>query len=92
MLDFKFDSTSDRERELQELKREVNNVIDKKRKLEQELGRLKQHLVAIEESGTQDALAFEEREKEIKKKLQVSQSIMVSLLFLNFILSQTNPN
>jgi hypothetical protein len=30
-------------------------------------------------------LAFEEREKEIKKKLQVSQSIMVSLLFSTWI-------
>ncbi len=55
----------------QELKREVNNVIEKKRKLEQELGRLKQHLVSIEESSTQDALANEERERELRKKLQV---------------------
>jgi hypothetical protein len=30
-------------------------------------------------------LAFEEREKEIKKKLQVSQSIMVSHLFFTWI-------
>ncbi len=55
----------------QELKREVNNVIEKKRKLEQELGRLKQHLVSIEESSTQDALANEDRERELRKKLQV---------------------
>ena len=46
-------------------------MIEKKRKLEQELGRLKQHLLSIEESGTQDALAYEDREKELRKKLQV---------------------
>ena len=49
----------------------MNNVIEKKRKLEQELGRLKQHLVSIEESSTQDALANEDRERELRKKLQV---------------------
>jgi len=64
--------TSNRERELQELKREVNNVIEKKRKLEQELSRLKEHLVAVEESGTQEVLAYEERERELRRKLQVT--------------------
>ena len=38
---------SDKDRELTELRREVNNVIDKKRRLEQELERLRQHLLAV---------------------------------------------
>jgi hypothetical protein len=33
--------------------------------------RLKQHLVTVEESGTQEVLAFEEREMELRRKLQV---------------------
>lgn len=49
----------------------MNNVIEKKRKLEQELARLKEHLVAVEESGTQEVLALEDRERELRRKLQV---------------------
>ena len=50
----------------------MNNVIDKKRRLEQELDRLRQHLLAVEEGYTQEALATEERERDLRKKLQVS--------------------
>ena len=63
---------SDRERELTETRREVNNVIDKKRRLEQELERLRDHLLAVEEGYTQEAMVNEERERELRKKLQVT--------------------
>ena len=38
---------NDKDRQLAELRKEVNNVIDKKKRLEQETERLKQHLVKI---------------------------------------------
>ena len=39
---------NDKDRQLAELRKEVNNVIDKKKRLEQETERLKQHLVRFE--------------------------------------------
>ena len=45
-------------------------MIDKKRRLEQELDRLRQHLLAVEEGYTQEALTTEERERDLRKKLQ----------------------
>lgn len=64
---------------LKEFKREVNVVIDKKRKLEQEVERLKQHLVSVEESSIQEAVANEEKEKELRKKLQVFNTSLSQL-------------
>lgn len=64
-------SVNDKDRQLTELRHEVNNVIDKKKKLEHELVRLKQHLVVVEEGYTQEALEAEERERELRKKIQV---------------------
>ncbi len=37
----------------------------------QELDRLREHLVAVEDGYTQEALATEERERELRRKLQV---------------------
>ncbi len=65
-----------KERELTELRREVNNVIDKKRRLEQELERLRQHLLAVEEGYTQEALSTEERERDLRKKLQITEEAL----------------
>ena len=65
---------NEKDRQLSELRREVNNVIDKKKRLEHELERLKQHLVQVEEGYTNEALASEERERELRKKLQVKQA------------------
>ena len=62
---------NDKDRQLAELRKEVNNVIDKKKRLEQETERLKQHLVDVEDGYTQEALQTEEREQELRKKLQV---------------------
>ena len=62
---------NDKDRQLAELRKEVNNVIDKKKRLEQETDRLKQHLVDVEDGYTQEALQTEEREQELRKKLQV---------------------
>ena len=64
-------SLADRDREMVGLRKEVNSVIDKKKRLEQELDRLKKHLVAVEESYTQEAIESEERERELRKKLQI---------------------
>ena len=72
---------NDKDRQLAELRKEVNNVIDKKKRLEHELDRLKQHLVEVEEGYTQEALAAEERERELRKKLQVSPFCNVCLRF-----------
>lgn len=70
---------AEREREMVGLRKEVNSVIDKKKRLEQELERLKKHLVSIEESYTQEALESEERERELRKKLQmVEESLRIS--------------
>ncbi len=63
----------EKDRQLVELRREVNNVIDKKKRLEQELDRLKHHLVEVEDGYTQEAISSEDRERELRKKLQVSK-------------------
>lgn len=60
---------SDKDREMTGLRKEVNSVIDKKKRLEQELERLKQHLVTVEETYTQEALEGEERERFLRTKL-----------------------
>ena len=43
---------NDKDRQLAELRKEVNNVIDKKKRLEHETERLKQHLVRFETNET----------------------------------------
>ena len=60
---------SERDREMTGLRKEVNSVIDKKKRLEQELQRLKQHLVTVEETYTQEAVESEERERSLRTKL-----------------------
>lgn len=72
---------SDRDRELAETRREVANVIEKKKRLEQELERLRQHLLTVEDSYTQEALATEDRERELRKKLQVTLFIIIYYYF-----------
>jgi len=64
-------AAAEKEREMTGLRREVNSVIDKKKRLEQELERLKQHLVTVEETYTQEALVSEERERGLRTKLSV---------------------
>eukprot|EP00095_Tigriopus_kingsejongensis_P008681 maker-scaffold72_size415059-snap-gene-3.21 protein:Tk08681 transcript:maker-scaffold72_size415059-snap-gene-3.21-mRNA-1 annotation:"thyroid receptor-interacting protein 11" len=66
----------DRDRELAETRREVTNVIEKKKRLEQELERLRQHLLTVEDTYTQEALATEERERELRRKLQVTEEAL----------------
>lgn len=61
--------TSERERELTELRREVGSVIEKKRRSETELERLRAHLLAVEEGYTSEAIASEDRERELRRKL-----------------------
>ena len=63
---------SSRDQQLSDLRREVNNVIDKKKRLEQELERLKQHLMEVEEGYTKEALEAEEKASQLQKKLDVS--------------------
>ena len=71
---------NDKDRQLAELRKEVNNVIDKKKRLEQETERLKQHLVDVEDGYTQEALQTEEREQELRKKLQVCKKILIDMI------------
>ena len=68
--------SNDKDRNLLELRKEVNNVIDKKKKLEYELERLKHHLMEIEEAHTNEVIEAEEKEKELKKKLQVTEEAL----------------
>merc|ERR1739838_351200 len=67
---------NDKDRQLAELRKEVNNVIDKKKRLEHETERLKQHLVDVEDGYTQEALQTEDRERELRKKLQVTEEAL----------------
>lgn len=67
---------NDKDRQLIELRKEVNNVIDKKRRLEQEVDRLKQHLVQVEEGYTQEALEHEEKHEQLQKKLRVTEEAL----------------
>ena len=73
----------DKDRELTELRKEVNAVIEKKRRSAQELDRLRQHLVAVEDGYTNEALLTEERERELRKKLQVRTRDAKKLLLQN---------
>ena len=76
---------NDKDRQLAELRKEVNNVIDKKKRLEQETERLKQHLVDVEDGYTQEALQTEEREQELRKKLQVCKKILIDMILLESV-------
>ena len=76
---------NDKDRQLAELRKEVNNVIDKKKRLEQETERLKQHLVDVEDGYTQEALQTEEREQELRKKLQVCKNVLIDMILSQFL-------
>jgi len=65
-----------KDRELTETRREVKNVIEKKKRLETELERLREHLLAVEEGYTQEALTTEERERELRRKLQSTEEAL----------------
>ena len=83
---------NDKDRQLAELRKEVNNVIDKKKRLEQETERLKQHLVDVEDGYTQEALQTEEREQELRKKLQVCKKILIDMIVFTKMLCDSKSS
>ena len=83
---------NEKDRQLSELRREVNNVIDKKKRLEHELERLKQHLVQVEEGYTQEALQSEDRERELRKKLQVNLYFLKNFIVIKPTYAAMNFN
>ena len=58
-----------RTEEAADLRREVAGIIEKKRRVEGEVERLRGHLVAVEEGYTGDLLQGEEREKDLRKRV-----------------------
>jgi len=70
---------ADKNREMTGLRREVNSVIDKKKKLEGEVERLKHHLMTVEETYTHEALEAAKREDELRTKLIDSEEQLRSL-------------
>lgn len=60
---------SSRSEEAADLRREVAGIIEKKRRVEGEVERLRGHLVAVEEGYTNDLVHGEERERELRKRV-----------------------
>jgi len=60
---------SNRSEEAADLRREVAGIIEKKRRVEGEVERLRGHLVAVEEGYTNDLIHGEERERELRKRV-----------------------
>lgn len=58
-----------RSQEAQDLRREVSSIIEKKKRVEGEVERLRNHLVQVEEGYTLELMEAEEREKELRKKV-----------------------
>jgi len=58
-----------KEKEVTDLHKEVRSLIEKKKWVEGELERLRNHLVGIEESYTQELVLAEEREADLRTKL-----------------------
>ena len=58
-----------RSQEAQDLRREVSAIIEKKKRVEGEVERLRTHLVQVEEGYTVELMEAEEREKELRKKV-----------------------
>merc|ERR1711915_786654 len=55
--------------ETQDLRKEVSSIIEKKKRVECEVERLRGHLVQVEEGYTVELMEGEEREKELRKKV-----------------------
>ncbi|XP_073434255.1 thyroid receptor-interacting protein 11 [Dendrobates tinctorius] len=60
------------------LQNEVQHLREKEQRLNQELERLRTHLLEMEDSYTREALAAEDRETELKKKLTVLEERLLS--------------
>jgi len=55
--------------EAQDLRREVSSIIEKKKRVEGEVERLRGHLVQVEEGYTVELMEGEEREKDLRKRV-----------------------
>ena len=55
--------------EAQDLRKEVSSVIEKKRRVEGEVERLRSHLVSVEESYTGELVEAEEREAGLRRRV-----------------------
>ncbi|KAM4013971.1 thyroid receptor-interacting protein 11 [Anomaloglossus baeobatrachus] len=60
------------------LQNEIQHLREKEQRLNQELERLRSHLLEMEDSYTREALAAEDRETELKKKLTVLEERLLS--------------
>ena len=56
-------------KEVQDLRKEVSSVIEKKRRVEGEVERLRGHLVSVEEGYTTELVEAEEREAGLRKRV-----------------------
>merc|ERR1719342_876121 len=55
--------------ETQDLRKEVSSIIEKKKRVEGEVERLRGHLVQVEEGYTVELMESEDRERELRKKV-----------------------
>jgi len=62
--------------EAQDLRREVSSIIEKKKRVEGEVERLRGHLVQVEEGYTAELMEGEEREKEMRKKVAQLEDLL----------------
>jgi len=57
---------------------QIQHLHEKEQRLNQELERLRNHLIEMEDSYTREALAAEDREAKLRKKVSVLEEKLVS--------------
>lgn len=57
---------------------QIQHLREKEQRLNQELERLRNHLLEMEDSYTREALAAEDREAKLRKKVSVLEEKLVS--------------
>ncbi|XP_066280845.1 thyroid receptor-interacting protein 11-like isoform X2 [Branchiostoma lanceolatum] len=64
--------------EAEDKQKQISSLLETKRRLEGEVGRLREHLLQVEDGYTQEALLAEEREKDLRNRLALSEEKVFS--------------
>ncbi|XP_078675803.1 thyroid receptor-interacting protein 11-like isoform X2 [Branchiostoma floridae x Branchiostoma belcheri] len=64
--------------EAEDKQKQISSLLETKRRLEGEVGRLREHLLQVEDGYTQEALLAEEREKDLRNRLAIAEEKVFS--------------
>ncbi|XP_035670373.1 thyroid receptor-interacting protein 11-like [Branchiostoma floridae] len=64
--------------EAEDQQKQISSLLETKRRLEGEVGRLREHLLQVEDGYTQEALLAEEREKDLRNRLAIAEEKVFS--------------